>query len=488
MRTQLYSSLDGARLRAQSHHHRKPLLLFLCLLFGLALWLSLGSDGGGGDIGEEPSDAGVDKQEFIVVDEDSEVYSPEGEDDEEDEEVASKPVFYTTQCSPEPASLVLQAACGSGYAFPKVTVSEKPWTVLFLGGGFSKGRARALMGCPESRTCPKFPKCEFEYANTASASQIKAANVVLVHQDDAKAMIPKVTAMRQPGNASVVGLYWREAHKTYVPLELQAQAEFEMGAHLGAKIVSPLFPLLAGMLRRTKHNAGNFATRDFAMYVTSDCHTLSKRSTYLKRLVAAVKSSSASGEVRKFSLYGNCFNNPLPGVTIHSFKALMAQHKFYLAFENTIQDGYVTEKLFFTLSQDVVPVYFGALDAPNITTTRSYIKASDFATPELLAEYLVYLDHNPEKYHEYFAWKVMGEDVFEAAYLQTLAKQWIGARERAETRQVKKHFVDRTAACCRLCNREFMLQPGERQLVPKYLSPAQLQQRFYNNSPVEWLP
>ncbi|KAH9261615.1 hypothetical protein BASA81_000271 [Batrachochytrium salamandrivorans] len=484
MRTQLYSSLDGARLRAQSHHHRKPLLLFIFLLFALALFsLGDGSDNG------EPNNAKVDKQDFIVVDEDSEVYSPEGgeEDDNDDtKEVVGKPMFYTTQCSPKPDSLVLQAVCGLGYAFPKATVSEKVWTVLFLGGGFNKGRAHALMGCPESRTCPKFPKCEFEYANTASTSQIKSANVVLVHQDDAKVMIPKVTAMRQSGNTSVVGLYWREAHKTYVPMDLQMQTEFEMGVHFNAKIVSPLFALLPGVLRHTKHNMDNFSTRDFAMYVTSDCHTLSKRSTYLKHLVTAVKSM---GEARKFNLYGNCFNNPLPGVTIQSFKALMARHKFYLAFENTIQDGYVTEKLFFPLSQDVIPVYFGALDAPNITTTRSYIKASDFPTPELLAEYLVYLDNHPEKYHEYFAWKLRDEDVFETAYLKTLAKQWIGARERAETREVKKHFADRTAACCRLCNREFMLQStSNRQLVPKYLTSAQLQQRFYNNSPVEWLP
>eukprot|EP01133_Synstelium_polycarpum_P011516 gene11516-13435_t len=84
-------------------------------------------------------------------------------------------------------------------------------------------------------------------------------------------------------------------------------------------------------------------------------------------------------------------------------------YKFTLAFENSNAEDYVTEKLFGPLAIGTVPIYDGPHNqkkfAPN---NHSVIFASDFETPEKLAEYLKYLDKNDEEYQKYLEWKKIG--------------------------------------------------------------------------------
>lgn len=86
--------------------------------------------------------------------------------------------------------------------------------------------------------------------------------------------------------------------------------------------------------------------------------------------------------------------------------AVMARHKFTLAFENSMSPDYVTSKFFDPLVAGSVPVYRGA---PNVAEfapgPRSYIDASDFSGPAELAGYLNYLDQHPAEYEEYLTWK-----------------------------------------------------------------------------------
>lgn len=67
--------------------------------------------------------------------------------------------------------------------------------------------------------------------------------------------------------------------------------------------------------------------------------------------------------------------------------ALYRQYKFVLAFENSILDDYVTEKLYDPLIAGVVPIYFGA---PNITDylpdASCLVNAAHFSSPKELAE------------------------------------------------------------------------------------------------------
>ena len=80
-------------------------------------------------------------------------------------------------------------------------------------------------------------------------------------------------------------------------------------------------------------------------------------------------------------------------------------YKFYLLFENSFCEGYVTEKFFYTLKYDIIPVVLGAGDYSYYIPKSGYINAIDFETPESLANYLHYLSNNKTAYNSYFIWK-----------------------------------------------------------------------------------
>jgi hypothetical protein len=144
------------------------------------------------------------------------------------------------------------------------------------------------------------------------------------------------------------------------------------------------------------------------------------------------------------------------------------------------QNGYTTEKLFDTLALDILPVYYGALDAPNVTVLPSFVRASDFSSPTKLAQHLLFLDGNNEAYEAYFTWKRTSPDVaFDPKYLDLLAKQWAGPLEHRLTREQGIHNVRRAAACCRLCNKEFVSNAPEFRPVPRYWTRAEIQKVFY---------
>lgn len=85
---------------------------------------------------------------------------------------------------------------------------------------------------------------------------------------------------------------------------------------------------------------------------------------------------------------------------------IISAYKFTLAFENAIAPDYVTEKFFEPLIAGSVPVYLGA---PNIEDfapgNKCYINVNSFSSVKSLADYLLELNNNDEKYQEYLAWK-----------------------------------------------------------------------------------
>ena len=81
------------------------------------------------------------------------------------------------------------------------------------------------------------------------------------------------------------------------------------------------------------------------------------------------------------------------------------EFKFYLSFENSLCEDYVTEKFFLRMSYDVIPIVLGDGDYSKYAPPHSYIQTSDFDSPKELAEYLHYLNNNIEEYLSYFWWK-----------------------------------------------------------------------------------
>jgi len=110
--------------------------------------------------------------------------------------------------------------------------------------------------------------------------------------------------------------------------------------------------------------------------------------------------------------YGKCLHNKdeprlKNGETrTDSKQKILSRYKFYLAFENRIIQDYVSEKVFDGLLSGSLPVYWGtsSVDA-YLPHPKSIIKASDFDTPEALAQYLQKVANDEDLYNSYFEWK-----------------------------------------------------------------------------------
>ncbi len=116
-------------------------------------------------------------------------------------------------------------------------------------------------------------------------------------------------------------------------------------------------------------------------------------------------------------------NNCTKGERIHCTGAFGEEYKFYLAFENSICEEYITEKFERTLAMPVVPIALGGGPYERYYPNGSYIDVFDFKTPKDLADYLMYLDKNKvknygclmnnkwimyfiqEEYQKFFEWK-----------------------------------------------------------------------------------
>ena len=87
--------------------------------------------------------------------------------------------------------------------------------------------------------------------------------------------------------------------------------------------------------------------------------------------------------------------------------SVINSHKFYLAFENSFCESYITEKAFRTLTPGMfsVPIVYGMGNYTNVLPPKSYINAADFETARHLADYILKLDSDNDLYNEYFYWR-----------------------------------------------------------------------------------
>ncbi|KAH0625935.1 hypothetical protein JD844_034314 [Phrynosoma platyrhinos] len=133
------------------------------------------------------------------------------------------------------------------------------------------------------------------------------------------------------------------------------------------------------------------------------------------KLVAWVVSSWQSGssrvkyykELRKYiqvDVYGR-HHSPLPWV---EHLSTLSQYKFYLAFENSIHEDYITEKIwrnaFLTWT---VPVVLGPprKNYERYIPSDSFIHVDDFPSAQELAMFLHELDGDTLRYQSYFRWR-----------------------------------------------------------------------------------
>ncbi|KAL3985159.1 Glycosyltransferase 10 (fucosyltransferase) family protein [Acanthocheilonema viteae] len=135
------------------------------------------------------------------------------------------------------------------------------------------------------------------------------------------------------------------------------------------------------------------------LQLVSNCNTGSKRELYVNQLRKYIN----------ITQHGLC-NNSTCNEECEIREA--AQHRFYLAFENSICRDYITEKLFKSLLRLLIPVVLKKSIYEDILPPKSFIAADDFTSPRELAQYLQYLSNNKTAYLSYLEWTKHYEKTF----------------------------------------------------------------------------
>ncbi|XP_047739154.1 alpha-(1,3)-fucosyltransferase 7-like [Hyalella azteca] len=142
----------------------------------------------------------------------------------------------------------------------------------------------------------------------------------------------------------------------------------------------------------------------YVAWMVSHCATDSRREWYVKELAKYIK----------VDVFGKCgfkkCGKNISIKTIGSFDQdscndITSKYFFYLSFENSICEDYVTEKLFMPLQLGVVPVVLGGADYNAIAPPESFVNALDFPTPEKLAQALLSIAANRTLYNRFFKWR-----------------------------------------------------------------------------------
>ena len=183
------------------------------------------------------------------------------------------------------------------------------------------------------------------------------------------------------------------------------QKNSDIRYHYGNIIPEGAAPTDGASLRAAIHHTRqgeNFAagkTKLVAWFV-SHCYTSSRREKYVSILRQYVP----------VDIYGGCYtmkcemNHTAFLSTNECYGLLDSTYKFYLAFENSFCNDYVTEKFYDILSRRIIPVVLGGANYSAIAPPHSYIDAVNYS-PRELAAYLQLLAKDDRLYNEYFWWK-----------------------------------------------------------------------------------
>ena len=138
--------------------------------------------------------------------------------------------------------------------------------------------------------------------------------------------------------------------------------------------------------------------QNLVAWVVSNCNTNSKREEYVSELQKHIS----------VDVFGGCGTKSCPGARINSGKCrslLERDYMFYLAFENSKCNDYVTEKFYLALDMDIVPIVMGGANYSAIAPPGSYIDVNDYSSVQELAKELKRLSEAREEYLNFFRWK-----------------------------------------------------------------------------------
>ena len=154
------------------------------------------------------------------------------------------------------------------------------------------------------------------------------------------------------------------------------------------------------------------------LWASSHCITTSEREKYVDKLKKSIS----------VDIHGKCGTLR----SSHSeLENIRRKYKFYLSFENSFCQEYVSEKPYDALFLPhvyIIPVVMGLSYHDSPLPPASYIDVRNFTSPHHLAEYLKYLDKNDTAFMEYFTSR-RNYECRHAQMSYKIAKQIYGLRK-----------------------------------------------------------
>ncbi|XP_071079447.1 glycoprotein 3-alpha-L-fucosyltransferase A-like [Haliotis cracherodii] len=160
---------------------------------------------------------------------------------------------------------------------------------------------------------------------------------------------------------------------------------------------------------------------------------------------------SYAHELQKYipvDIYGRCGSGAFSRSTPEEWNDyLNSTYKFYLSFESSFCKDYISEKFFNNFNLDLVTVARGGGNYTRDVPRGTYINTADFKSPKELADHLLYLHNNHDKYIEILKRKQRYFYTTEAYYFTTQTDILHPFSER----YVEHYYEEKPM--CQLCSR-----------------------------------
>jgi len=117
--------------------------------------------------------------------------------------------------------------------------------------------------------------------------------------------------------------------------------------------------------------------------------------------------------------FGECLTNTNEKLKFdeNAERKTVSRFKFWIALENSVCDGYITEKFLRPLMAGSIPIVYETFGIPGYSVLwpeHSYINAGDYANVKELVEDIILIDQDQNRYLSYFAWRKNPKVVYES--------------------------------------------------------------------------
>ncbi|KAM3864425.1 4-galactosyl-N-acetylglucosaminide 3-alpha-L-fucosyltransferase 9-like [Diretmus argenteus] len=226
---------------------------------------------------------------------------------------------------------------------------------------------------------------------TANRKRFHAADALLIHHREIKPDLSNLPQGPRPPSQKWVWMNFESPSNTKRISSLNNQFNLTMNYRQDADISLPY----GAVIRRTKERAPFHPPKSkLVCWIVSNWSLEHKRVRYYKDLHKFIP----------IHAYGSPFYSQ---VSESEYRVIVASCKFYLAFENSVHEDYITEKVYKPLRIGSVPVVLGPSreNYEKFIPGDAFIHVDDFPSPRALAQHLLHLDRDEAMYNKYFNWK-----------------------------------------------------------------------------------